>query len=251
MGLFNLFEKKSCSVCGGEIGLLGNRKLEDGNLCKSCAAKLSPWFSERRGSTVAQIREQLHDREENQKAVAQLHVTRSLGERTKLLIDEDAGKFVVTSARSLTEANPDVLDFSMVTGADLDIDEDRDEAQAKDAQNHYVSYDPPRYNYSYDFYVVIQVNHPWFNEIRFRLNPSSVTTTASAVPERHRPDPKRNAEYIKYEKLGREMVELLTRGRQQSREEAAPKKALTCPACGATDLPDAQGRCQYCGKPLA
>ena len=32
MGLFGkLFEKKECSVCGGEIGLLGNRKLEDGN----------------------------------------------------------------------------------------------------------------------------------------------------------------------------------------------------------------------------
>ena len=40
MGLFgNLFEKKICSVCGGEIGLLGNRKLEDGNLCKNCAKK--------------------------------------------------------------------------------------------------------------------------------------------------------------------------------------------------------------------
>ena len=49
MGLFGkLFEKKECSVCGGEIGLLGNRKLEDGNLCKDCAAKLSPWFSDRR-----------------------------------------------------------------------------------------------------------------------------------------------------------------------------------------------------------
>ena len=53
MGLFrNLFEKKICSVCGGEIGLLGNRKLEDGNLCKNCAKKLSPWFSDRRHSTV-------------------------------------------------------------------------------------------------------------------------------------------------------------------------------------------------------
>ena len=42
MGIFGkLFEKKECSVCGGEIGLLGNRKLEDGNLCKNCAAKLS------------------------------------------------------------------------------------------------------------------------------------------------------------------------------------------------------------------
>lgn len=34
------FDKKYCDVCGEKIGLLGNRKLEDGNLCKNCAAKL-------------------------------------------------------------------------------------------------------------------------------------------------------------------------------------------------------------------
>ena len=32
-----LFDKKYCDVCGEKIGLLGNRKLEDGNLCKECA----------------------------------------------------------------------------------------------------------------------------------------------------------------------------------------------------------------------
>ena len=58
MGLFGkMFEKKTCSICGGEIGLLGNRKLEDGNLCKECAGKLSPFFSDRRASTVEQIAE--------------------------------------------------------------------------------------------------------------------------------------------------------------------------------------------------
>ena len=40
-----LFDKKYCSICDEKIGLLGNRKLSDGNLCKDCAAKLSPWFS--------------------------------------------------------------------------------------------------------------------------------------------------------------------------------------------------------------
>ena len=34
MGFFGkLFEKKVCDLCGGEIGLLGNRKLEHGNCC--------------------------------------------------------------------------------------------------------------------------------------------------------------------------------------------------------------------------
>ena len=63
------FDKKYCDVCGDKIGLLGNRKLEDGNLCKNCAAKLSPWFDERRHSTVEQIKEQLAYREDNQSAV--------------------------------------------------------------------------------------------------------------------------------------------------------------------------------------
>ena len=39
-----LFDKKFCDICGDKIGLLGNRKLEDGNMCKDCAKKLSPFF---------------------------------------------------------------------------------------------------------------------------------------------------------------------------------------------------------------
>ena len=34
-----LFDKKICDICGEKIGLLGNRKLDDGNLCKDCAKK--------------------------------------------------------------------------------------------------------------------------------------------------------------------------------------------------------------------
>ena len=60
MGLFGtLFDKKVCDICGQEIGFLGQRKLEDGACCKECAAKLSPWFNERRRSTVADIKKQL------------------------------------------------------------------------------------------------------------------------------------------------------------------------------------------------
>lgn len=80
MALFGkLFDKKQCSICGGDIGLLGNRKLEDGNCCKNCAAKLSPWFSERRQSTVEDIKAQLEYRETNQEKVAAFHATRHLG----------------------------------------------------------------------------------------------------------------------------------------------------------------------------
>ena len=50
------FDKKYCDICGQKIGLVGNRKLENGNRCKDCAKKLSPFFSERRNSTVEDIR---------------------------------------------------------------------------------------------------------------------------------------------------------------------------------------------------
>ena len=96
-----LFDKKYCDICGEKIGLLGNRKLEDGNLCKNCAKKLSPWFTERRHATLDEIKEQLDYREANREAVAAFNTTRSLGGTTKVLIDEDAGKFMVTSARDL------------------------------------------------------------------------------------------------------------------------------------------------------
>ena len=109
-----LFDKKYCDICGEKIGLLGNRKLEDGNLCKNCAAKLSPWFTERKQSTVEEIKEQLAYREANKEAVAAFHTTRTLGKDIKVLLDEDNGKFMVTSARNIAEANPDVLSFGDV-----------------------------------------------------------------------------------------------------------------------------------------
>lgn len=252
MGLFDMFKKKECSICGGEIGLLGNRKLEDGNMCKECANKLSPWFSDRRNSTIAEINEQLAYREENKNAVAAFGTTRTIGMNTKILFDENAQKFLVTSARDWKEANPDVLDFSQVTGCTLDIDEDTREEKTKDKEGKYVSYNPPRYDYYYDFYMTIHVNHPYFDEIKFKLNGSSVETNiAGAVPAFRKPNPKLNQDYKEYEAMGHEIEKMFAEARTHIREEAAaaaaPKMAVTCPFCGATTTPDASGCCEYCG----
>ena len=251
MGLFDIFKKKECSICGGEIGLLGNRKLEDGNMCKECANKLSPWFSDRRNSTIAEINEQLAYREENKQAVAAFHTTRTIGDNMKVLIDEDAQKFMITRARDLEEANPDVLDFSQVTGCKLDIDEGSREERTKDKEGKMVSYNPPRYEYYYDFEMTLYVNHPYFDEIKFKLNSSSVETTTVAVPALRKPNPRMNVEYKEYEAMGREIEKIFMAARNQVRKEAvaaaAPKQAVTCPFCGATTTPDASGCCEYCG----
>ena len=171
MGLFGkMFEKKTCSICGGEIGLLGNRKLEDSNLCKECAGKLSPFFSDRRASTVEQIAEQLEYREANRQKVAELNVTRTLGCDMKVMLNEDAKRFIVTRNSRWRDANPDVMDFSQVTGCDTEIRETRSELTWKDDEGHSQSYDPPRYDIDYDVYVTIHVNSPYFNEITFKVN---------------------------------------------------------------------------------
>ena len=179
-----LFDKKFCNICGEKIGLLGNRKLENGNLCKDCAKKLSPWFSDRRRSTVEDIKEQLAYREENRGRVAQFRITRTYGESWKVLIDEEHRWFTVTRARDLAEANPDILDFDAITGCRVEIDEDRREQMREDSDGKEVSYVPPRYEYSYDFDVIISVRHPYFDEMRFRLNDSSVYYEPAAMQQR-------------------------------------------------------------------
>ncbi len=178
MGLFGkMFEKKYCDVCGNEIKILGNRKLEDGNLCKDCAEKLSPWFDERRHSTVEQIKAQLAYREENRPKALAFNTTRSYGRcPSKLLIDEGAGTFMITSASDFAKANPDVLDLTQITSSILDIQEHKSELKQKNAEGKMVSYNPPRYEYSYDFYVKFTVNHPYIDDMRIRLNPSAVKT---------------------------------------------------------------------------
>lgn len=247
-----LFDKKNCDICGGKIGFLGNRKLDDGNLCKDCAKKLSPWFSDRRQSTVEQIREQLAYREANEAKVEAFHITRTLGRSTLVCLDEDKGQFLVAQTNDIGTENPDVLDYSQVTGCDLDVQEHRTEEMRQDKDGKQVSYMPPRYRFSYDFYMVIRVNHPYFDEMRFRLNPSSVEVNnsgtqgllgmrgGSGLPE-----------YREYEQMGQEIRTALTQVRQQVRREAAaasaPKVAVTCPWCGATTTPDASGCCEYCG----
>ena len=171
-----LFDKKYCDVCGDKIGLLGNRKLADGNLCKNCAKKLSPWFDERRHSTVEQIKNQLAYREENRAQAAAFHKSRVIGNgRVKVYLDEAARKFAVTSASNFAEDNPDILDFSQAIGIELNIDEHRDELYRMEDGNS-ESYNPPRYEYSYDFEVTIRVNHPYFDDMKFELNSGSVDT---------------------------------------------------------------------------
>ena len=175
MGLFGkMFEKKECDVCGGEIGMLGNRKLEDGNLCKECAKKLSPWFEERRRSTVEDIKKQLAYREANKEKVQAFQVTRDFtGDSYHVYVDDTKRQFTVTTRLSV-ENNPDIVDLSQVSSCRLHIEQNRTEEQYRDSEGNMQDYNPPRYKYSYDYTIKLGINSPWFDDMDFRLNSFSV-----------------------------------------------------------------------------
>ena len=272
MGLFgSLFEKKTCDICGEEIGLLGNRKLEDGNCCKACCKKLSPWFSDRKNSTIAEIKEQLAYREENKKAVSAFQVTRTYGDTAKLLFDDTAGKFLVTYEKKWREENPDIIDFSQVTGCHVEVHEDRSEVYdvVRDSNGNREErhFSPRRYRYYYHFIMEINVNSPYFDEINFHLNcsPVKVRGTTSFLDfsfEDGAPYPPTDEgkhadpEYARYEQWGREICETLLQGGRQARAAArtAPPvsaaREVTCPWCGALTAPDEKGCCKCCGGNL-
>ena len=191
-----LFDKKYCDICGEKIGLLGNCKLDDGNLCKECAQKLSPWFEERRHSTVEEIKRQLAYREQNKELVQKFNVTRQISTKTyNVFIDDIQGNFTIAHKLDVKE-NPDIVPLSAVLQCKMDIEQDRkEETYTKDGKT--VSYDPPVYKYEYQYRMKIQVRSPWFDDMDFRLHNFSIEQDD-------------RAEIMEIERAGYEIVSALT-----------------------------------------
>lgn len=185
-----LFDKKDCSICGAKIGLLGNKKLKDGNMCKDCASKLSVWFQDRSDSTVAEINSQLGIR----KAYADMLeknfiVSRAYGEFGCILIDEVDGIFValpdtsdsffgeakvVTSIDQIKDKKPDVIMFKEVEGVDVNVTvTSREEKQTVDGNQ--VSYNPKHMIYMALFSVTIRLKgHPFIKTMTVPLNNGAI-----------------------------------------------------------------------------
>jgi len=275
MGLFDVFKKKDCEICGKEVGMFGYKKLEDGEICKDCVKLLSPWFDDRRHSTVEQIKAQLAYREENRKQLASFRPAKNFGERSKIYVEYQNGvpsRFAVTRYDDLMEENADLICFKDVLSFCTDIREDRDEIMRENAKGERVSYVPPRYNYQYDFHVEIQVDHPYFNAISIQLNRNTIELESEAIVRRGtggigqfllggKFDPSYNPMYREFSMMCQELEEIFQQGKEGVPQEelaAAPAQAQPapaaepaaagpkfCPNCGAA----AEGGkfCQYCG----
>ena len=194
---------------------------------------------------------------------------------------------MVTSASRLSEANPDVFDFSQATGCDLDISESRTELKQKNAEGKSVSYNPPRYEYSYNFYATIRVNHPYVDDMKFSVSNGYIKTgehrmTAPAGGISGKMSGGWNVhttvtngvrlnDYYQAMNLGSEIKAAVEDMRRVARGEspvgavsaataaapAAPAAApaapaapvkMVCPHCGAPTFPDANNCCEYCGS---
>ena len=162
-------------------------------------------------------------------------------DRYTLYFDEDKKQFIVENDRNWRAANPDVIDYAMVTGCEIDIDESKDEITYKDKEGQEKSYVPPRYKYFYDFNLILHINHPYFDRLSIQVNNTQAENRGSAA-------------YREELKKAEEIKAIFTKAREEEREAiaqaAAPKTPVVCPACGATTIPDANGCCEYCGSPV-
>ena len=179
MGLFDRFKKQDCEICGKEVGMFGYKKLEDGEICKDCLKLLSPWFEDRRHTTVAEIKEQIAYRQQNAKELEHFRVSRQLGKNEYIMYIEEVNgvptRFFVTNQSDYKAVNPDIISFKDVVSCITDVDERHEEIKYRNSEGQTVSYRPPRYKHHHDFYIRMVIrNNPYFHEIKFRINSSDI-----------------------------------------------------------------------------
>ena len=229
--------KKVCSFCGSEIGIFGNRSLADGNMCKNCAKRLSPYFKNRKSSTVKQIEEHLEYRLKNEADLFNFNPTLVLGSRTKIFIDENNKCFVVNNNDDYRKDNPDIIKLDQVLAVDLDINEDKEEVFKEDEEGKEISYDPPKYEYEYSFDLDIKVNSPYFDNISFELD------------ERNRPDSNNSELYFKQKYMAEEIRHALKPSlypKPELGEAIKQEEEWVCKNCNHKNIGN---YCNNCGKP--
>ncbi len=202
-----LFDKKFCAICGDKIGLLGNHKAADGNVCGKCAGKLSPFFTGMSSSTIQQVKEQLAYRENNRQQLNVFSPTKVMGHDTKVYVDANHNCFVVSKRSDYKSANADIINFSTVIGVTSEVKEHKTELFRKDAEGHNQPFNPRKYKYAYEIDVIISLNFPYFNKIKFEVT-------------KDRPESKTSPEFIKFQNDADEIVAVLS-GRPQPQMNAA------------------------------
>ena len=200
-----LFEKKFCDICGDKIGLLGNNKAADGNICSNCYGKLSPFFRGLKNTTVQNVQNQLAYREQNRQKLNYFSPSEVLGSKTKVYIDKANQCFIVSKKSDYKSENADIINLSQVVNVVPSEKEHKTELYTKDSEGHRTSYNPPRYEFKYEITLTITVNTPYFNEIKFEVTDSG-----------NRPQSKTSQEYLQYAQTANQIIASLKGGNTQA-----------------------------------
>ena len=167
-----IFSKKECSICGDKSGLLSNKKLADGNLCRSCRARLSPFYEVTNRDTAAGIAAQLEYRERNRAELRLFRPSIAVGGAGKVFIDMDGGKFTLASERELREGNPDLFDLGGLRSC------------AFYAREQIVKGDEDKSDrFDYHFYLKFTVEHPFLRSFSYGYSGVTVSSTRNRIRE--------------------------------------------------------------------
>ena len=126
MGLFDRFKKQDCEICGKEVGMFGYKKLKDGEICKDCVKLLSPWFEDRKESTVAQIKAQIAYRAQNAEELKSFNPTKVYGDFEYMYVEERDGvpyRFCVSRNKDYLKENADLVLVEDLEAVIIDIDD--------------------------------------------------------------------------------------------------------------------------------
>ncbi|MBR3999035.1 MAG: hypothetical protein IKI93_11910, partial [Clostridia bacterium] len=165
--------------------------------------------------------------------------TKTLGDYYKMYVMYENGcpsRFVVSSAANYVEANADIIRFTDVVSCNVDIRDSRTEMKRLNENNERVSYVPPRYEFSYEFYVELGINNPYFDKIRFKVNRSTVKLISELQTHRASSgigqfllsnndfDPTYNPEFRQYQMMCDEIVETVQKGQNPQTAFQVPEE---------------------------
>ncbi|MCR5793712.1 MAG: DUF4428 domain-containing protein [Solobacterium sp.] len=214
-----LFDAKYCDICGNKLGILGNTKVEDGQLCKECGGKLSPYFRPRH-QTLENVKKHLNYREQNQQALASFKPDKVYGNGKKIYVDTAGRRFAVSRSSDLLKNNADIISFDDVQKIARDIVEDRDEILKEGEDGKKIPYVPPRFEYEYSVYVKMSV-----------ANANIDSEISAELSEGDRADHKFRDSFKKYCAEAKEFVNAVKPGtiEEEEKTEGKPVTAAVRP----------------------
>lgn len=138
------FDKKSCGLCGGKVGMMRKLTLSDATLCSDCRNRTSSLVpkSTWKRLGVDDVKRHLAERERNKARFAEFTATSSAGGTARdggtLRLDERRGWFLFATGRDWKNGNPEVFDASAFRGLRIEATYDisHDDADGDGVPDH-------------------------------------------------------------------------------------------------------------------